>query len=155
MHAFLKVKQYFFVYMCLQEVNMKTIIAGSRTIFDYALVKKAIEDSGFEITEVVCGCAKGIDTLGEQWAVENSIPVKYFPADWKRYGRAAGHIRNEEMARYADALIAIWDGNSLGTKNMVQNAAMHELKIYAINTNIDEILYLPNPFDELYNNETC
>jgi hypothetical protein len=61
---------------------MKTIIAGSRTIKDMRHVLKAINKCGWEITEVVCGCAEGVDTLGRQWAQEAGIPVKEFPADW-------------------------------------------------------------------------
>lgn len=51
--------------------------------------------------------------------IGRDIPVKRFPADWDRHGRAAGPIRNCQMAQYADALIAIWDGKSRGTKNMI------------------------------------
>ena len=69
---------------------MKVIIAGSRTISDYKLVVDAMQRCGFDITEVVCGTATGIDRLGEQWAIANSIPVKAMPADWDRHGRAAG-----------------------------------------------------------------
>ena len=98
---------------------MKVIIAGSRTISSYEEVKKAVSDSGFNITEVVSGHANGIDKLGEQWAKENNIPVKVFIPDWKSLGRSAGIQRNVEMGNYADALIAIWDTKSRGTKHMI------------------------------------
>lgn len=103
---------------------MKTIIAGSRLFNDYDLLKKQVNHYRFYkgvITEIVSGCAKGADALGEQFAVENGIPLKYFPADWDTHGRAAGPIRNQQMAEYADALIAVWDGASRGTKNMIDN----------------------------------
>jgi hypothetical protein len=109
---------------------MKVIIAGSRDIFDYDIVKKAIEESKFEITEVVSGNARGVDSLGERWAYEHKIPVKRFPADWDKHGKAAGPIRNSEMANYSEALIAIWDGSSRGTNNMIDIAKKKNLKVF-------------------------
>lgn len=101
---------------------MKVIIAGSRTITDYNLVIKAVKDSGFTITEVVCGAANGVDSLGERYAKENNIKLSYFYADWSGKGRAAGTLRNEQMGNYSDCLIAIWDGKSPGTKHMINYA---------------------------------
>ncbi|NBO70785.1 DUF2493 domain-containing protein [bacterium] len=98
---------------------MKVIIAGSRTIEDYALVAQSMQRCGFEVTEVVCGMATGIDTLGYRWAQCYNKPIKQMPANWNRDGKAAGPIRNREMAKYADAAVIIWDGNSAGTRNMI------------------------------------
>ena len=98
---------------------MKVIVAGSRSIESLGVVKKAIEDSGFEITEIVSGRAKGVDRLGEHYALVRSIPTKLFPADWDKHGKAAGPMRNREMANYADAAVIIWDGVSKGTKHMI------------------------------------
>ena len=72
----------------------KTIICGSRSITDYSLVELAVKQSGFVVTEVVCGEARGVDRLGKWWAGINHVPVKSFPADWVKYGPAAGAIRN-------------------------------------------------------------
>lgn len=77
---------------------MRTIVAGSRDITDYAEVSQAIRASGLGITLVVSGGAPGVDRLGERWAFEHEIPIERFPADWNAYGRAAGAIRNEQMA---------------------------------------------------------
>ena len=109
---------------------MKTIIAGSRDIVDSALLTEAIIASGFNITEVVSGMAQGVDQMGQTWAAEQGIPIKHFPADWKLYGRGAGPVRNREMADYADALIALWDGKSKGTQHMIKAARERSLKIY-------------------------
>lgn len=109
---------------------MKVIIAGGRTITDISLVYAAIAESGFEITEVVSGGADGVDKLGEKAAMDSLFPVKVFKADWDRFGRSAGPKRNREMATYADALIAIWDGKSRGTKNMIETAKFFDLKVY-------------------------
>lgn len=100
---------------------MRVIIAGSRNISDYKLIAETIIKSGFNITEVVSGCATGVDTLGEQWARANDVPIKEMPANWNRHGNSAGPIRNRDMAEYADAAIIIWDGESRGTRNMIEN----------------------------------
>lgn len=112
---------------------MKTIIAGSRAIADYALVAAACRDCGWTITEVVCGCARGVDTLGELWAKRNGVAVRHFPANWALHGKSAGFIRNKEMIRYADALIAIWDGESRGTSHTIQEARKRGLSVYVVN----------------------
>jgi hypothetical protein len=109
---------------------MKTIIAGSRDIIDGEELQKAIKDSDFEITEVVCGCARGVDELGLIWATYNDIPVKKFPANWKM-GKMAGRERNIEMARYADALIAVMlKEGTAGTSHMIKVAKMQGLKVF-------------------------
>lgn len=108
---------------------MKTIIAGSRTITDYDIVKKAVQESGFKITEVVSGTAKGVDSLGEQWALENGVPVKRFPADWNKHGNSAGPIRNEQMGDYSEALIAVHNG-SKGTAHMLEYAIKKGLHVF-------------------------
>lgn len=110
---------------------MKTIIAGSRTITDYALVEQAVIESGFSISEVVSGKEpKGVDCLGELWAHYNHVPVKPFSADWRTHGLAAGPIRNREMAEYAEALILVWDGQSKGSRSMLVMAESKGLKIF-------------------------
>ena len=94
---------------------MKVIIAGSRHMpFSmFPLIQQAVDKSGFLVTEVVCGMARGADMMGGKWATEHRIPVKKFPANWDEHGLAAGPIRNAEMAQYADAaIIFIWDGSS-------------------------------------------
>ncbi len=106
--------------------KMKTIIAGCRTFTDYATAKQVL-DKIQNITEIVSGAAEGADSLGERHAKENKIPLKQFPADWDTYKKAAGPLRNKEMAIYADVLIAFWDGKSKGTKNMIEQALSHDV----------------------------
>lgn len=113
---------------------MKTIIAGTRTITDYDIVCRAVSASGFDITEVVSGTARGVDRLGERWAREHDLPVEEFPADWERYGRRAGPRRNSRMAVCADALVAVWDGESRGTKNMIDHAKHYGLEVFIYRT---------------------
>ncbi len=109
---------------------MKVIIAGGRTVTDYKIAEQAIYESGFDITEVVSGGARGADRCGELFAQHGGLGLKVFPANWDKFGRGAGHIRNEEMAKYADALIAIWDGESKGTKNMIERATKLGLQVF-------------------------
>lgn len=116
---------------------MKVIIAGTRDFDNRDEVFKAIEQSGFDITEVVLGASGAVDLWGQDWAIGNRMPYKLFPPDWKQYGRAAGPIRNQLMAEYADALIAVWDGKSPGTKNMIMFAKEYKLKIYVHEVKID------------------
>lgn len=122
---------------------MKTIIAGGRHYNFSPEDIKFLDSLKAEISEVVCGKARGADTEGENWARKNNIPVKEFPADWKnfdvenvlvkdgpygKYNALAGMNRNKEMAEYADTLI-IFPGGA-GTYNMIQIAKAFNLKIY-------------------------
>lgn len=112
---------------------MRTIIAGSRDITDYELVKRAIQTSSFDITTVICGEARGVDVLGKRYAMENNIPIESYPVtkqEWKIHGNSAGYLRNEKMAKVADALIAVWDGKSNGTRHMINLARKYKLKVF-------------------------
>lgn len=109
---------------------MKTIIAGSRNVVCYDSVLGIVADSGFIVTEIVCGMARGVDIIGKEIGYNFDIPVKPFEPDWDKYPRLAGFIRNKEMAEYADALIAVWDGHSGGTRNMIDTAKRLGLLVY-------------------------
>lgn len=113
---------------------MKTIIAGCRDFTDYNLLKQKVDyyRENKTITEIVSGVARGADELGEVYATENNIDIKKFPADWDKHGKAAGPIRNRQMAEYADVLIAVWDGKSKGTKNMIEEMNKLKKQVYII-----------------------
>ena len=111
---------------------MRVIIAGCRHFTDYELVDMAIKKSNLDITTVISGGAKGVDRLGEIYAESMNIPLHIFEADWEKHGRAAGPIRNKKMAQHADALIAIWDGESRGTKNMIETARKMGLIVFVM-----------------------
>ena len=114
------------------EIN-SVIIAGGRADKETGLIYgltpseayfeviAAIWDANITITEIVSGGATGIDSLGEKYAKKNNIPVQLFPADWRK-GKWAGMERNKQMAQYANFLIAVWDGKSPGTLNMIKEA---------------------------------
>lgn len=103
---------------------MRVIIAGSRTIHRYDILLEMIEETGWNITTVISGGAKGVDALGERYAEEMNIDLKIYRADWQKHGKAAGPIRNRKMAENADGLIAIMQWPySKGTGNMIETAA--------------------------------
>ncbi len=108
---------------------MKVIVAGSRSVKDLPVVERVIAASGFEITELVSGNAAGVDLLGEVWAIVRGKAIKRFPANWS-LGMTAGFQRNQLMAEYAEALVAVWDGKSNGTRDMIDRATKMGLKVY-------------------------
>lgn len=112
---------------------MRTIIAGGRDICDIQQVCEAVEQSGFEISEVVSGLAPGVDTVAIDFAKINEIPWKEFPAKWRIdgvYHPEAGFVRNAQMAEYADALVLVWDGRSKGSANMLETMKKKKKPFY-------------------------
>jgi YspA, cpYpsA-related SLOG family len=99
---------------------MKVIVAGSRSIQDNAIISKAIKSTGLKITEMGSGNARGVDTLAENYAGVHHIPFTNFPAYYDLYGKPAGAIRNDKIVAWADAMIAVWDGRSDGTRDLIR-----------------------------------
>jgi len=120
---------------------MKLIIAGSRNYNNYNFIKESVQNimresynSGIalQIESIVSGGANGVDKLGEQFAKEFNIPCIVFPANWSKHGKAAGPIRNKEMAEFADTLIAFPDMKSIGTINMITTMKNLNKKVYVV-----------------------
>lgn len=109
---------------------MRVIIAGGRNVTDEKHLFYALHQCTFPITEVVSGGARGADYLGENHAICSDIDLTVFPADWGTYGKRAGVIRNIQMAEYADALIALWDGKSRGTQHMIETMQKQNKPIF-------------------------
>ena len=117
---------------------MRIIVAGSRDCLEQD-VRFALDECawiGF-VTAIVSGTAKGADRFGEYWAKDHDVPVVQYPADWKTYGKRAGPVRNEVMARNAEGLVAIWNGKSRGTASMIQLAEKHGLRVEIFRTDLD------------------
>lgn len=109
---------------------MRTIVAGSRSVTDQSVVDAAILACDWTPTVIISGTARGVDTLGENWARANSVPVERFPANWNLHGKRAGYLRNQQMADNAEALVAVWDGQTRGTLHMITIARVAGLKVY-------------------------
>lgn len=112
-------------------VGMKVIIAGGRDIQpSFSEIWNAVINSGYFVEEIVSGCADGVDHQGELYAENFDIPLKKFPANWNHYGALAGPIRNLQMARYADALIAFPGGK--GTANIIRQMEKQKKPVYRV-----------------------
>ena len=100
---------------------MKLAIVGSKTFTNYDYLVQSIKDNFniLEITEIISGGAEGADTLAERFAEENKIKITVFEAEWTKYGRPAGMIRNKDIIKNCDYVIAFWDGKSPGTKDSI------------------------------------
>ena len=104
--------------------NFKVIIAGSRGFSNYKLLREQCNKYLREKRKtcniiIVSGNARGADSLGEKYVKDEGFDLEIYQAQWKKLGKQAGFRRNEQMAEVADALIAFWDGESKGTKHMI------------------------------------
>ena len=112
---------------------MRTVIAGSRDITDTDRVCLLLDECPWTVTTVLSGKAPGVDTIGEHWADTKGVPVDPYPPDTKRYGvPVAFFIRNQVMAENAEALMLVWDGNSKGSRDMLERAKRQCLRIYEV-----------------------
>lgn len=109
----------------------KVVVAGGRTFNDYKNLVRNLDIilSRIENVEIVSGCAKGADRLGERYARERGLALKQFPADWDKHGKSAGFRRNEAMAKYGTHVIVFWDTKSKGTKHMIDIAKKRNLPL--------------------------
>lgn len=115
----------------------RVIIAGSRHYADYSQLRDVCDNLLADKCQthrivIVSGGAQGADRLGENYARERGYALKRYPAQWDKYGRAAGPIRNAEMARNADALVLFWNGKSRGSLNMKEEAEKIGLPVRTI-----------------------
>jgi len=121
----------------------RIIVAGSRNCNDYKLISEVLNkyvrycaENGIK-PEFVSGGCRGVDTLAERFCKLHGYPIKVFNADWATYGKRAGYLRNKQMAEYAaednGMLIAFWDGESKGTKMMVDIAMKNGLTVHIEN----------------------
>lgn len=132
--------------------ELRIIIAGGRDFSDFDMLQKEINriikmivgtKIPKELVTIISGCARGADTLGEKYAETYGLKLHRIPADWERHGNMAGYIRNREMAKFAasvdeegekprSVLIAFWDGQSRGTKHMIETAKNFKLDVYVV-----------------------
>lgn len=99
---------------------MRTLVCGGRDFADWRYLCRMLDGAG--VTLVIHGGAAGADTLAGRWAASRGVPAEVYPADWSRWGRAAGPRRNREMLGRGcpDVVVAFAGGR--GTANMVGQA---------------------------------
>ena len=134
--------------------ELRAIIAGSRDFNNFSKLMNSCNNilpsiinrnNNLGRIRIVSGTARGADRLGEQYAKVAGYEVSRFPADWDTFGRAAGYVRNTQMAKYAMAddnygvLIAFWDEKSKGTKHMIDLAEKNGLEVHIVRFDNDEI----------------
>lgn len=113
----------------------KIIVAGSREFDNYEYLKTKLDYYLQNIKEeivIISGGAKGADTLGETYAKEKGYQIKQYLANWVKFGKQAGYIRNKEMALIADYCIVFWDDKSKGSKHMIDLALKYRLKVKVV-----------------------
>ena len=108
----------------MKNKEIKLAIVGSRTFNSYdevnTVLSEFISSNDVTVTEIVSGGAKGADALAERYAANHNIPTKIYYADWKKFGRRAGPIRNVDIIKRCDVCVAFWDGESHGTKHDIE-----------------------------------
>lgn len=123
---------------------MKIAIVGSRNFNDYSTLKKYINNKLEEldiindVDTIVSGGAKGADSLGERYAEEYSLEKIIFPAEWNKYGKRAGFIRNEYIIQNCDVCFAFWDGESHGTKHDIDLCKQYNKDCYIWNFKLNK-----------------
>lgn len=120
-------------------MQVHVIIAGSRSFNSYEILSAEMDKVLLSLKEdneitIITGAARGADALGSLYAMNNSYTLKEFPANWNKYGRSAGYVRNREMVDYVLSqdgkrmLVAFWDGRSAGTHNTITLARNNNIE---------------------------
>jgi hypothetical protein len=116
--------------------KIRIIICGSRGFTDYIYFKRELDklfQNNLENLVIYSGCASGPDNMAIQYCKERNIYCEKFPADWDTHGKSAGYIRNVDMAKFANAVLAFWNNKSRGTKHMIDIANKKGLSVKIIN----------------------
>lgn len=111
---------------------MKIAILGTRTFNDVSYFESVIGSIISEDDTIISGGARGTDSLAEKYAYDHNIPIQIFKADWNKYGKAAGFIRNDEIWRETDIGVIFWDGESKGTAHSIQLAEKYQKNLLIV-----------------------
>ena len=109
---------------------MRIVVSGSRTITDEKAVEGILRQYISVKDEVITGGARGVDQIAHDFAHRYFNDTIVFEADWDKHGKAAGPIRNAAMMEDADILVAIWDGESRGTKSAIDEARKRRVETH-------------------------
>lgn len=107
---------------------MKVAVVGTRDLKIDNLQDYLPEN----VTEIVSGCARGVDKIAKEYALNNNIPFKEFSPDFKKFGEAAIYIRNLRIVAYSDLVVAFWNGISGGTKSVIDNCKKSNVPVKVI-----------------------
>lgn len=117
----------------VKDTRRRAAVVGSRGFLDYELLCRTLD--GMAVSCVVTGDARGADTLARRYAHDRQLPLTVFRPEWKKYGRAAGIMRNADIVASADVVVAFWDGKSPGTLNTIERAEKANLETRIVNFN--------------------
>lgn len=117
----------------------RVIVAGSRDFSEYDLMSRELdklfneskEFAGHDV-KIISGMADGADSLAIRYADERKLTKILFPANWKRFSRVAGFLRNEDMLSVATHLVVFWDGKSSGTNHMIEIAKAKGIPVWGL-----------------------
>lgn len=120
-------------------METRIIVCGSRDFSDHKLLNNTLNNivAKYENVRIISGHARGADMFGECYAKNNNIPCTVMRAEWDKYGKQAGFIRNNQMIEFAKqanpVVVAFWDGKSHGTKHSIEAARNQNIETYVIN----------------------
>jgi hypothetical protein len=100
---------------------MKVLVCGGRDYNDYDQVVSVLNDVK-GITLIIQGDARGADTLGKRYGLDNGIPVDCYPALWNQYGKRAGYLRNQQMLDDGQPDLVVAFPGGRGTAMMIRIA---------------------------------
>jgi hypothetical protein len=119
--------------------SYRVIVAGSRGFFDYDLMRRELDELFWVSSEfddgdikIISGMADGADSLAIRYADERKLTKILFPANWNKYHRVAGFLRNEDMLSVATHLVVFWDGKSSGTNHMIEIAKAKGIPVWGL-----------------------
>lgn len=116
---------------------MRVLVCGDREWTDRELIYNELDQlhQAVGLTSIVEGCARGADSIAEDWATQRRVTCHHFPADWKRLGKSAGPLRNRQMIQMKPHLVLAFHhdiANSKGTKDMIKVARAHDVRYQVI-----------------------
>lgn len=101
---------------------MKIAVIGSRNL----IINNLGDYLPINVTEIISGGAKGIDSCAKKYALEKGIKLTEFYPEYQKYGKGAPLRRNLQIIDYADIVLAFWDGKSRGTKFVIEQCRKKE-----------------------------
>lgn len=115
-------------------------VGGTRAFNNYWLAYKYLNRMLAKTSIILSGGARGADEVGETYGQLNGHPVEVYPADWNKYGKSAGMIRNAEVAKHATSAIFFWDNKSRGTANSIELCKKRNIKPIIIDITEDDYI---------------